>query len=655
MKKVLKIISIILIGIISFLIFGFGIYYLMRVNKSNANISLLFPRSQDLEVEGMKFRDLNKNGKLDIYEDNRQSIDARVDDLVSQMTLEEKAGSMFINMIGMTEKGNLLELPVISSNPLMFIMSIVFPSNSSMIIKKHMNSFNIIDSYPANIIARYNNNIQRIAERTRLGIPITIASDPRHGSDNNVGASVYTPSFTQWPNSLGLAATRDTSLTYDFGDIARQEYLSVGIRLALHPMADLATEPRWGRNNGTFGEDAELSAKMTKSYILGFQGEKLDKNSVACMTKHFSGGGPQKVGEDAHFPYGKDQIYPGDNFDYHLIPFIDGAFSANTAQIMPYYGIPYGQTNEDVGFAFNKEIITDLLRDSLGFDGVVCTDWNIISNFGIGEPRAWGVEGLSEKLRVKKVIDAGCDQFGGESIPELIIELVNNKQIDIERINLSVKRIMRDKFKLGLFDNPFVDENQALKICGNKEFKEKAYEAHQKSIVLLKNQNTLPLNRGVKLYVEGFNNPMLVNNFAKLVDKVEDADYIVKRIKTPFEKRNEYFLENFFRQGRLYYSSKEKKEILSFQEKKPLIIIANLERPTILTEINDQSNSLLVEFGSSDSAILDVIFGEFNPSGKLPFELPSSWEAVLNQKEDLPYDSKEPLYDYGFGLSYNYL
>ena len=166
---------------------------------------------------------------------------------------------------------------------------------------------------------------------------------------------------------MGLAATRDTSLTRDFADIARQEYLSVGIRLALHPMADLATEPRWGRNNGTFGEDAQLSAKMTKSYILGFQGEKLDRNSVACMTKHFSGGGPQKDGEDAHFPYGKDQIYSGDNFDYHLIPFIDGAFKANTAQIMPYYGIPYGQTNENVGFAFNKEIITDLLRDSFRF------------------------------------------------------------------------------------------------------------------------------------------------------------------------------------------------------------------------------------------------------------------------------------------------
>lgn len=655
MKKILKIVFFIIIGVISFFVIGFGTYYLMKVNQSNTNMSLLFPRSQDLVVEGIKFRDLNKNGRLDVYEDNRQSIDDRVDDLISQMTIEEKAGSMFINMIGMTNKGNLLELPIISSNPLFFLLSMVFPSNSEMIIKKHMNSFNIIDSYPANILARYNNNIQKIAERTRLGIPITIASDPRHGSDNNIGASVYTSSFSQWPNSLGLAATRDTSLTRDFADIARQEYLSVGIRLALHPMADLATEPRWGRNNGTFGEDAQLSAKMTKSYILGFQGEKLDRNSVACMTKHFSGGGPQKDGEDAHFPYGKDQIYPGNNFDYHLIPFIDGAFKANTAQIMPYYGIPYGQTNENVGFAFNKEIITDLLRDSLGFDGVVCTDWNIISNFGIGEPRAWGVENLSEILRVKKVIDAGCDQFGGESIPELIIELINNNQIDIERINLSIKRIMRDKFKLGLFDDPFVDENEALKICGNKEFKEKAYEAHLKSIVLLKNDNILPLDKGVKLYVEGFNNSTSVNNFATLVDNIDDADFVVKRIKTPFDKRDEYFIENFFRQGRLYYNLEEKKEIFSFQEEKPSIIILNLERPAILTEISSKSSSLLVEFGSSDEAILDIIFGEYNPSGKLPFELPSSWDAVLDQKEDLPYDSKSPLYNYGYGLSYNEL
>ncbi|MEO2084085.1 MAG: glycoside hydrolase family 3 C-terminal domain-containing protein, partial [Marinoscillum sp.] len=216
-------------------------------------------------------------------------------------------------------------------------------------------------------------------------------------------------------------------------------------------------------------------------------------------------------------------------------------------------------------------------------------------------------------------------------------------------------RIMRDKFKLGLFDDPFVDENEALKICGNKEFKEKAYEAHLKSIVLLKNDNILPLDKGVKLYVEGFNNSTSVNNFATLVDNIDDADFVVKRIKTPFDKRDEYFIENFFRQGRLYYNLEEKKEIFSFQEEKPSIIILNLERPAILTEISSKSSSLLVEFGSSDEAILDIIFGEYNPSGKLPFELPSSWDAVLDQKEDLPYDSKSPLYNYGYGLSYNEL
>ncbi len=284
-----------------------------------------------------------------------------------------------------------------------------------------------------------------------LGIPITIASDPRHGSEHNPGAALSTPTFSQWPTSLGLAATRDTLLVREFGNIARQEYLATGIRLALHPMADLATEPRWGRSNGTFGEDAELSAMMTKAYVLGFQGDSLSAHSVACMTKHFSGGGPQEKGEDAHFPYGKNQVYPGDNFDYHLIPFEKGAFPAKTAQIMPYYGIPVDQTDENVAFAFNKTIITTMLREQYGFEGVICTDWNIINGTAVGDARAWGVEDLSPLERTKKVIDAGCDQFGGESSPELIIELVDSGQLTEARIDESVKRIMRDKFRVRSF------------------------------------------------------------------------------------------------------------------------------------------------------------------------------------------------------------
>ena len=652
MKLILKKIGIILLIILGVLVIIGTVMYIKRSIKVNNNYTLLGEEAPLITVEGKVFRDLNKNEKLDIYEDSRESIENRVNDLTNQMTIEEKAGTMFITMIGMTPEGDPIDKPFYSKNPFDIMFATMFPTSSEMLVKKKMNSFNIVHSYEANILAKYNNNIQKIAERTRLGIPITIATDPRHGTENNPGAAIFTPSFSQWPSSLGLAATRDTLLVHEFGNIARQEYNSVGIRLALHPMADLATEPRWGRINGTFGEDASLSAMMTKAYILGFQGDSLNVNSVACMTKHFSGGGPQKDGEDPHFPYGKEQAYPGDNFKYHLIPFIEGALPSKTAQIMPYYGIPIDQTNENVAFAFNKTIITTILRDSLKFEGVICTDWNIISGSKLGDARAWGVEHLTPIERTKKVIDAGCDQFGGESNPEFIVELVRSKQISEERINKSVKRILRDKFKLGLFDNPYVNEKYALKIAGKKEFREKGKIAQAKSTVLLKNNNILPLAKGIKIYAKGMLNPEVLNKYGQVVDDPSQADVILIRIRTPFDERTEYFLESFFHQGRLFYSEKEKENILSLIDIKPSIVIVNLERPAILTEINDKTNALLADFGTSDEVLASLLFGKVKPTGKMPFELPSSWESVLKQLEDVPYDSENPLYTFGHGLSY---
>ncbi len=621
-------------------------------SDSIKNLELLGVEAPTRSQNGVTFRDLNKNGKLDVYEDSSANTEDRVEDLANQMNLEEKAGTLFINMIGSTSKGEPMETLILSTDPLVLVFSLILPSNSEMIAKKKMNSFNILTSLDADLMAKYNNTIQKMAERTRLGIPITIATDPRHGTENNPGAALYTPAFSQWPSSLGLAATRDTSLVKEFGDIARQEYLAVGIRLALHPMADLATEPRWGRINGTFGEDAQLSAEMTKAYVLGFQGDTLGRNSVACMTKHFSGGGPQKDGEDPHFPYGKEQAYPGDNFDYHVIPFTEGAFEANTAQIMPYYGIPVGQTSEDVAFGFNKDIITDFLRDSLKFEGVVCTDWNIISDSKIGEGRAWGVEHLSPKERVKKVLDAGCDQFGGESIPELIIELVEEGQITEERLDISVKRVLRDKFTMGLFDDPYVDEQKASKFVGNEIFRERGKEAQGKSTIVLKNETILPLKTGTRIFAEGMINPELLNKYGVLVKNPEDADIIVTRIRTPYDERSEYFIERFFHQGRLYFTEEEQNKVLNLISKKPSVVIINLERPAILSEIDKSTKALLADFGTSDEVLTEVLFGKIIPEGKLPFELPSSKEAVQKQMEDVPYDSKDPLYPFGHGLGY---
>ena len=268
---------------------------------------------------------------------------------------------------------------------------------------------------------------------------------------------------------MGFGAIGDPELVRRFADIVRQEYLAVGIRMALHPQVDLATEPRWARISGTFGEDADLTAALGEAYIAGFQGA-LGPDSVACMTKHFPGGGPQNEGLDPHFEFHKGQIYPGDNFAYHLIPF-EAALAAGTAAIMPYYGVPVDQTDENVAMSFNKAIITGLLREKYRYDGVVCTDWGLITDAHMGgtvwPARAWGVEHLSEVERVQKALDAGVDQFGGESCPELVVELVQSGRLPEARLDVSVRRLLRLKFQLGLFDNPFVDEAEVPRVLGD--------------------------------------------------------------------------------------------------------------------------------------------------------------------------------------------
>ena len=645
MKQFLRILKRLFIGLLLLIVLVIGFFYAKWKWTSHSNHQLLGDRALILTIDGYSYRDLNKNGQLDPYEDKRLPTETRLDDLISQMTLEEKAGSMFITMIAMNEDGYYNEYPIFSE-PASFILE----SNTTMIARKLMNHFNIFQSPSSLALANWNNHVQALAERTRLGIPITVASDPRHVASTAKGADIPTPFFSRWVSAPGFAAIGDTVLMRRFGDIARQEYKGVGIRMTLSPMADLGTEPRWGRFHGTFGEDAELSAKMTKAYILGFQGDSLNAQSVACMSKHFSGGGPQKDGEDAHFPYGKEQAYPGNNFDYHLIPFRDGVFPAKTASIMPYYGIPVGQTSEDVGFAYNKEIITDLLRDSFQFEGVVCTDWGLVTESMIKPPAAWGVEGLSEIERVEKILHAGCDMFGGESCPDYIIELVQSGRITEERIDASVRRIMRDKFVLGLFDDPYVPLED-LYIVGQDAFWEAGKEAQRRSLTLLKNDELLPLKKGIKVYLSGMYDKAL-GDHATLVDSPEEAEVIIQKLATPFEPRDEYLLDRFFRQGRLNFSPEELTPILDLANQKPTVTIISLDRPAVIPEIAAASGALIADFHSQDDIIFDLLFGEFAPEGKLPFEMPSSIEAVEKQMEDVPYDSQAPLYPFGHGLSY---
>ncbi len=573
------------------------------------------------------------------FRDASLPIDDRVEILLSQMTIEEKAGLLFHTMIAISD---------LDEGNAMFDI----PSAREFIDDKLMSHFNLLGAAPTGReIAAWQNSLQKLAASTRLGIPVTLSTDPRHSFSENPGAAIMAGPFSQWPETMGLAATRDEELVQQFADIARQEYTAVGLRVALHPQVDLATEPRWARATATFGEDPELAGRMGAAYIRGFQGESFGAGSVSTMTKHFPGGGPQKDGEDPHFAYGREQVYPGGQFETHLKPF-EAAFEAGTRQIMPYYGMPVGTEYEEVGFGFNKSVITGLLRERYRFEGVVCTDWGLVHDRAllghVHAARAWGVEHLTPRERMKKVMDAGVDQFGGEACPELLLELVADGEVTEERLDVSARRVLREKFDLGLFENPFVDEDKADAIVGNAEFRAAGEAAQRAAITVLANTGVLPLAGRPKLYVEGIDADTAAR-FGDIVATPAEAEVAVLRLQAPFEERETMF-ENFFHAGSLDYSDEVVAHVREVAATVPTVIDVLLDRPAVLTPFVDHVAAITANWGANAAALLDVLTGAASPKGRLPFDLPRSMAAVEASRPDVPFDTENPLFRFGHGL-----
>ncbi len=528
-------------------------------------------------------------------------------------------------------------------------------SAEHMINTQALSHFNLVrTAEDARALAEWHNRLQSLAANTRLGIPITLSTDPRHHFTENTGTAAMSGAFSQWPETLGFAAIGSAELVERFADIARQEYLAVGLRLALHPQIDLATEPRWSRISGGFGEDADLTGALVQAYIRGFQGAQLGSESVSTMTKHFPGGGPQQDGEDPHFAYGREQVYPGKNFEYHLKPF-RAAIAAGAAQIMPYYGMPVDTQYEAVAFGYNKGIITDLLRGELGFDGIVCTDWGLVTDAIIlGQPmpaRAWGVEHLDELSRVEMILTAGCDQFGGEARPELVVQLVEQGRISEERIDLSVRRLLREKFILGLFDNPYVDPDHAAVAVGKAEFVAAGEDAQRRAYTLLTNRDQiLPLDGPCRLYVEGVS-AEVASQYGEVVGDPADADVALLRLKAPYEPRPGGF-EAMFHAGSLEFPAAERDHHAAVCSAVPTIVDVYLDRPAVLAHLADEAAALLGSYGSSDKAFLDIVFGAAQPEGSLPFDLPRSMAAVEASRSDVPFDTADPIFRFGHGMRY---
>lgn len=557
----------------------------------------------------------------------------RADDLLARLPLGDKAGLMFQPLAGVGD----FDAP----GP------IGYPSTQTL-LDRRINHFNTLQAPGARELAEWANAVQEEARTQPFAIPVTISSDPRHAFGNNPGTGLASGPFSQWPEPLGFGALDDAELMQRYGDIVRREYRAVGISLGLHPQIDLATDPRWSRAGGTYGESVEITRRLGVAYVRGLQGERLGPDSVAAMGKHFPGGGPQLDGEDPHFDYGREQVYPGRMWDLHLQPFKD-VIAAGISQMMPYYGVPMGTEYEEVGFSFNRKIVNDLLRQQLGFDGIVCSDWGIIG------ATPWGVEHLTFEQRMIKALDAGIDQFGGEAIPDVLVGLVRAGKLSEARIDESARRLLREKFTLGLFDNPFVDAERAEAVVGAADARETGLAAQAAAHTLLVNSPgsaRLPLRHGISVYVEGMD-PLALAGRANVVATPQEADVAILRTAAPFEQRGyPGDLESFFHAGSLDFPDEDVQHLQEIASAAPTVVGVYLDRGAILTPLLPHVDSLIAEFGASDEAFARVLFGEAEPRGRLPMELPSSMTAVRASRPDVPSDSENPAFEFGFGLRY---
>jgi beta-glucosidase len=691
---------------------------------------------QILTVKGLAFKDLNRNGKLDTYEDWRLPADERAKDLASQMTIEQIAGLMLYSAhqsvpagsrgwFASTYGGKPYEESGASASDLT-------DNQKDFLVNDNLRHILITSVESPAIAAQWNNNVQTLVEGIGLGIPANNSSDPRHNAVTNAEYNAGSGGeISMWSGSLGLAATFDPLLTREFGRIASEEYRALGITTALSPQIDLGTEPRWSRISGTFGEDPQLSADMARAYVDGFQTSSGDAeisggwgyHSVNAMVKHWPGGGPEESGRDGHFAYGKFAVYPGNNLDDHLYPFVNGAFrlekgTGMASAVMPYYTISWNQdtvNNENVGNAYSSYLIKDLLRSQYGFDGVVCTDWGITSDESpditnmMGGGRCWGVEkGYTVAERHYKIIMAGVDQFGGNNDAGPVIEAYtmgvaeHGEEFMRMRFEESAVRLLKNIFRTGLFENPYLDPENSLKIVGNPEFMATGYAVQLKSVVLLKNKNkVLPLQKEISVYVPkryvpaGMNwfgmptpesrdypvNLETLKKYFTVTDNPEKADVALVFINSPeggtgYDKKDREAGGNGYVPIPLQYSkytavdardpsiaggdpledfvnrTYRNKTVISQNnfdlsmvtdtrkkmKNKPVIVCVNISKPMVFAEFEKDADAIMASFDVQDQVIFDLLTGGAEPSGLLPLQMPADMKTVEEQKEDVPHD-----------------
>ncbi len=706
----------------------------VTVHKNPGGPDIATTGAKILEKDGLFFKDLAGTGELLPYEDWRLDIEERAKDLAGRLSIEEIAGLMLYSPHQMVPAGPHGPFPGTYDGKTLEESGAAHweltDQQKNFIERDHVRHILAMVLENAETAAKWSNRLQSFAESLPWGIPVNISSDPRHGS-SSAGAEYKSGAgdVSKWPEGLGMAATFSPELCREFGKAVSEEYRAMGITTALFPQVDLATEPRWMRFEDTFGAHPDMVADMSRAYCDSLQTTENSptgwgKDSLCAMAKHWPGGGPCEGGRDAHYPFGKFAVYPGNNLSDHLKPFLEGVFrlegpTGRTSAIMPYYTVSWGldqKNGKNVGNSYSEYLIRDLLREKYGYDGVVCTDWGITADpspeIDSFSSRCYGVEDLSEAERHLLAIENGVDQFGGNSAIAPILEAYeigcrrHGEAAMRKRMEESAVRLLRNIFRCGLFENPYLDPAESVKTTGCEAFCQAGYQAQLKSLVLVKNQGALPQRDRKKVFIPARHiGPMkaffrsdlpaqdiqpisreLVEKYYDWAETPEEADFALVFIESPLSDgysqadrdaggngyvpislqyrpyradgaRKESIAGGDFREdftnrsykGKTGTAANEADLDLVLNAKramrdKPVIVVLRMHKPTVPAEFEPSADAILVDFGVQSQAILDLVSGRTEPSGLLPVQMPANMDTVERHCEDVPLDM-EPYRD----------
>lgn len=597
-----------------------------------------------IEADGYQFKDLNDNGVLDAYEDWRLSPQERAENLLSLMTAEQKAAQM-VHLTLVTQKDSWF-----NKNNVGFalVYEYIFEPEEEEDEEESDETQTPISS--ARNAAMRTNEIQELSESSELGIPVIFSMDTEAGA-------AFVKDATYLPDEINQGAAGDVELVTRLNEVLKEELKAVGVRMALSPDADLITDPRWGRNQECYSEDVETVETMIAAAVKALQGENgLDENSVMATVKHFPGAGAQTNGVD-----GSPLTISEDSIDLHLAGF-KAAIDAGVAAVMPYgYStVPYlGGDAVDNSADQSAAVMTDLLRGELGYEGIIQTDWGL--NF-VG------------------AANAGADVLGGAGVRSTV-QLVDG--VDEALLTDACRRILIAKFQMGLFENPYVDEDAAEEIIGSDEHKAVAKEAAAKSFTLVKYENAASLaDQSFIVAGELASDMRCLNSGWTAKEPVEIAGtsiltalqekagadnvtYITSAEEVPADLSGVTAVVVVGEKSGTHDPAwgaatlefpEEQTALINALDKAGANVMAVvvMNRAYVLTPIVDAADSVLVVYRPGVTcgaeAVADCLFGETAITGRLPFQIPESMEQVLSQREDMPKDIENPLYEYGFGI-----